>query len=247
MPKILINLRICKISTVKFESQNSKNSRPRQSQKLKKIVFFIFFKSLPAEIFRIKKPSAKVKILNLINYSAVWYWIFWSGSMLYINLCAEFHGSQQLNQWGREHFHGIYVCLLPSLCDFKFHMECVQYLDLHFIPNDLRWHHGVYRPPSDTNSNFESLIAKIASDGTFFYQVVNPPLETLLLFFPFFFWWWRQRTTNLWIIYKSELQKRPKTFPANYGFLQEREERELSFLKVFKTRKKTIGKTQNAA
>lgn len=95
----------------------------------------------------------------------------------------EFHGSQQLNQGGREHFHGIYVCLPPSLCDYKFHMECVQYLDLHFIPNDLRWHHGVYRPPSDTNSNFESLIAKVASDGTFFYQVVNPPLETLLLVF----------------------------------------------------------------
>lgn len=90
-----------------------------------------------------------------------------------------------LNSWisgGENNFMG-FMCVCYEAYVIKFHMECVQHLDLHFIP--VRWHHGVYRPRSDTNSNFESLIAKVASDGTF-YQVANPPLGTLLFLFFFF-------------------------------------------------------------
>jgi hypothetical protein len=69
---IIIKLRICKFSTFKFELRTLKvqELKDRDYHKHKKRMCLFFCNHLSAEKFRNKKPSAKVKIKNLINYSS---------------------------------------------------------------------------------------------------------------------------------------------------------------------------------
>jgi hypothetical protein len=82
LPLFFIKLRICKIWYFKFEPQTLKfkNLRVRHTR----LSYINLKRTLFVEIFRIKKPSVKVKISNLINYSTICYQIRW-GSTIFIS------------------------------------------------------------------------------------------------------------------------------------------------------------------
>jgi len=64
--------------------RQSKHIRPSLKHKHKKNVFIIIFITIICQIFQnFKKPSAKVKVLNLINYLRVYCRLQWGGVLQY--------------------------------------------------------------------------------------------------------------------------------------------------------------------